>query len=184
MFSYKTTESCKRIWWFINLICWRLYINILVFSSELCFAANKQRQMRTSHRAQLVTIMQAVWSKVLMYAGMVGMYKVAGVWRMPGLWKAAADSCHLLWPSFPRRSSPCLSHTNCLYQILTQDFLPLFLTGTHTALSHPCSPTHTNTHRHTLSSFFTAPPTDIRVYSLQSSLSTHWSPKSLCSVTS
>lgn len=44
--------------------------------------------------------------------GMLGMYSVAGVWGMPGLWKAAADSCHLACQDVTV-SSPCpsLTHT-------------------------------------------------------------------------
>lgn len=37
-----------------------------------------------------------IWSNAHAQTGMVGMCNVAGVWRMSGLWKAAADSCHLL----------------------------------------------------------------------------------------
>lgn len=119
------------------------------------------------------------------HTGMIGMYNVAGVWGMSGLWKAAADSCHLLCHDLTISSQAfiplSLIHIHTLTHLHTFTGLHLFCSvslplshsmflrldiniSTHNVTSHPCTPTHTSRScRHTLSSLYTVPSTDIRV---------------------
>lgn len=87
-----------------------------------------------------------------------------------------------IWPSLPRLSSPCHSHTRILslshthtwhyhFHCFSRCFSPLAhshpnSTSSHTVTSRPCSATHTSqSHRHTLLSL---PPADISGYSFPS----------------
>lgn len=150
--------------------------------SKLCGKLNQSEAMGRELLAQLL-----YWSRLsrqynLIYAhahtSMVGMYKVAGVWGMTGLWKAAADICQLLCQD-PNISS--------------QAFVPLSLTHTlaHTpayTLSLSCSfslslyPSHVITWVFLLHSF--SPPLSLTSYVFSCTFTPRYCWQTYCNFTS